>query len=136
MEEGDEYYGFIYQLRQKISRDFGINIIITYLERGSVKVQVIFQSDEFNELTVDEFVEKFKNENEFPFLRCLKMIHSDVIMGACKLTKNLLDARGNRVSGWGINEKRGNRPYNPPLGWIGIGLNVMDNYGDNTWIGM
>ena len=90
LEEGDEYYGFIYQLRQKISRDFGINpddIIITYLERGSVKVQVIFQSDEFNELTEDEFVEIFKNENEFPFLRCLKTIHSDVIMGACKLTK-------------------------------------------------
>ena len=57
-------------------------------------------------------------------------------MGACKLTKNLLDARGNRVSGWGVNEKRGNRRYNPPLGWIGIGLNVMDNYGDNIWIGM
>ena len=29
-------------------------------------------------------------------------------------------------------------PYNPPLGWIGIGLNVWDKYddGDNTWIGM
>ena len=139
LEEGDEYNRFIYELRKKISKDFGIqpdDIIITYLERGSVKIQVIFQSDEFNELSEEEFVEKFKNENEFPLLKCLKTIHSDVIMGACKLSKSVLDARGNRESGWGINEKRGNRPYNPPLGWIGIGLNVMDKYGDNTWIGM
>ena len=54
-------------------------------------------------------------------------------MGACKLTKKQLDARGNRESGWGINEKRGNRPYYPPLGWIGIGLNVMDKYESNVW---
>ena len=27
-------------------------------------------------------------------------------------------------------------PYYPPLGWIGIGLKVMDKYEDNIWIGM
>ena len=30
---------------------------------------------------------------------------------------------------------RGNKPYDPPLGWIGIGLKVMDKYEDNIWIG-
>ena len=50
----------------------------------------------------------------------------------------MLDSRGNRSEGWGIGEKRGNMEYDPPLGWIGIGLKVMDEYddGDNTWIGM
>ena len=50
----------------------------------------------------------------------------------------MLDERGNRSYGWGINEQRGNKPYYPPIGWIGIGLNVKDKYddGDNTWIGM
>ena len=50
----------------------------------------------------------------------------------------MLDKRGNRSEGWGENEKRGNKPYDPPIGWTGIGLNVMDKYddGDNTWIGM
>ena len=58
-------------------------------------------------------------------------------MGACKLSKNQLDSRGNRSSGWGVNENRGNKPYYPPLGWIGIGLKVMDKYdNNNTWIGM
>ena len=31
---------------------------------------------------------------------------------------------------------RGKKPYYPPLGWIGIGLNVIDKYEDNIWIGM
>ena len=59
-------------------------------------------------------------------------------MEGCKLTKKMLDARGNRSEGWGEGEKRGNMPYDPPIGWIGIGLKVMDVYddGDNTWIGM
>jgi len=53
------------------------------------------------------------------------------------MSKKWLDKRGNRVDGWGINEKRGNMPYNPPIGWIGIGLNVIDKYdmGNNTWLG-
>ena len=81
-------------------------------------------------------MKKFKNEKEYKELANLKEIHTDVIMGGCKLTKNQLDSRGNRVDGWGIGESRGGKPYDPPLGWTGIGLKVMDKYGDNTWIGM
>ena len=139
LKEGEEYDAFIYKLKQKLSRDYKIrpeDIIITYPERGSFQVQVIFQSDEFNQLNEKEFKNKFRNEIEYPELRCLKTIHSDVIMGACKLSKSQLDPRGNRSSGWGVNENRGNKPYNPPLGWIGIGLNVMDKYENNIWIGM
>ena len=57
-------------------------------------------------------------------------------MGACKLSKKQLDARGNRSEGWGEGECRGNKPYDPPLGWIGIRLKVLDKYEDNIWIGM
>ena len=55
-----------------------------------------------------------------------------------KLSKSHLDARGNRFDNLAINKKRGNKPYNLPLGWIGIGLNVLDKYenGDNKWIVM
>ena len=139
LEEGEEYDAFIYKLKQKLSRDYKIrpeDIIITYPERGSFQIQVIFQSDEFNQLNKEEFENKFRNEIFYPELRCLKTIHSDVIMGACKLSKSQLDPRGNRSSGWGVNENRGNKPYYPPLGWIGIGLNVMDKYENNIWIGM
>ena len=37
-------------------------------------------------------------------------------MSGCKLSKNLLDSRGNKIEGWSIGEKRGNKPYDPPLG--------------------
>ena len=56
-------------------------------------------------------------------------------MGACKLQRKELDSRGNKYSGWGVNEKRGNKPYYPPLGWIGIGLRVKGKYHTDSWIG-
>ena len=101
-------------------------------------MQVIFQSDEFNNLDIQEFKNKFKNDPEFEELSNLKDIHTDTIVSACKLTKSMLDPEGNRTDGWGKGEKRGGKPYDPPLGWIGIGLKVKDEYdkGDNTWIGM
>ena len=129
------------QLKEKINKDYNIpkeKIIITLPQKGSLRVQIIFQSNEFNDLDIEEFKKKFQNDNEYSELQNLKEIHTDVIMQACKLTKGQLDPRGNRTDGWGVDEERGNKPYNPPLGWIGIGLNVLDKYdeGDNTWIGM
>ena len=64
------------------------------------------------------------------------MIHSELLMPACKLSKNALDSLGNRIEGWGIGEKRGNIKYSPPLNWIGIGLKVLDKYENNMWVGM
>ena len=129
------------RLKSKISKDYKIpkdEIIITYPQKGSMSVQLIFQNDEFNDLNLDEMKQKFKNDKEFSDLKNLKEIHTDLIMGACKLSKNQLDSNGNRIDGWGINEKRGNIDYHPPLGWIGIGLKVLDKYdnGNNDWIGM
>jgi hypothetical protein len=136
-----EYETFKNNLKLKLSKDFNIpmeQIVVTFPEKGSFHVQVIFQSNEFNDLSVEEFENKFKNDNEFKELKNLKGIHSDVIMGACKLTKKQLDPRGNRNDGWGVGENRGGKPYDPPIGWNGIGLKVFDKYdnGDNTWIGM
>ena len=143
LNDKTEYEKFKENLKLKISKDYNIStdkIVVTFPERGSVAVQVLFQSDEFNDLDTKEFLEKFKNENdkEFAELKNLKEVHSDVLMEGVKLTKKMLDARGNRSEGWGVGEKRGNMDYDPPIGWIGIGLKVWDMYddGDNTWIGM
>ena len=128
-------------LKLKLSKDYNIpkdKIIITYPQKGSLSVQIIFQSDEFNNLNLEQFKQKFMNDKEFSDLQNLKEIHTDVIFGACKLTKNQLDSRGNRIDGWGINEERGRLKYYPPIGWTGIGLKVLDKYdqGNNDWIGM
>ena len=137
----EEYEKFKENLKLKLSKDYGIppeKIIITLPQKGSFHVQVIFQSEEFNKLDKNQFVNKFKNDPEFKELSNLKDIHEYVIMGGVKLTRNQLDPRGNRNDGWGVGEKRGGKDYNPPIGWNGIGLKVLDRYdeGDNTWIGM
>ena len=139
LKEKEEYNNFVNKLKHKLSKDYGVKpeqIIVTCPEKGSFKVQIIFASDEFNQLDTNEFENKFRNEVEYPELKNLKTIHTDVMMGACKLSKTQLDPRGNRSEGWGINENRGNKPYYPPLGWTGIGLKVWDKYENNTWIGM
>jgi len=135
----EKYNDFKKILKQKLSRDFDTptdKIIVTYPQRGSFEVQVIFQSDEFNNLDLNSFCNKFKKEKEFKKLKNLKIIHSDLIMSACKLSKNAFDSLGNRIDGWGVGEKRGNINYFPPSGWIGIGLKVLDKYENNIWIGM
>ena len=141
LQNKNKFSEFKENLIEKLSKDYNIpkeKIIVTFPQKGSVSVQIIFQSDDFNNLDLNEFKNKFKYDNNYPELQNLKKIHTDTIMGGCKLTKNQLDSRGNRVSGWGKNELRGNKPYNGPEGWIGIGLKVLDKYdnGNNEWIGM
>ena len=41
--------------------------------------------------------------------------------------KTLFCGSGHNLTGkWAHNENRGGRPYNPPDGWIGFGLNVIN----------
>ena len=141
LNDEEESEKFKDDLKSKLSKDYNIpkeKIIVTYLQEGSVRVQVIFQSDEFNNLNEKEFLDKFKNENDEDFkeLKNLKEIHTDVIMSGCKLSKNQLDSRGNNKDPlWAPEgETRGNKLYDPPKGWIGIGLKVIDKYKDNDWI--
>ena len=135
----EELEKFKNNLKKKLSKDYNIpedKIIVTYPQKGSLRLQVIFQSDEFNELDTDEIKRKFIfiNDDEYQEFATLKEIHSDVIMEGCKLSKNQLDSRGNRIDGWGENQYRGNLEYNPPLGQTGIGLKVLDKFENNKWL--
>ena len=135
----EKYNDFKNILKTKLSRDYQTptdKIIVTYPQRGSFVVQVIFQSDEFNDLDLEAFCNKFRKEKHFKKLIYLKKIHSDLIMPACILSKKAFDPLGNRIEGWGVDEKRGKQKYYPPLNWIGIGLKVLDKYENNIWIGM
>ena len=139
LDNEEEYEKFKENLKLKLSKDYNIpvdKIVVTFPQKGSLRVQVIFQSSQFNDLDLNQFKNNFKNDSEFKELCNLKDIQSDVIMGGCKLLKSQLDPRGNRNDGWGVGEYRGGKPYDPPIGWNGIGLKVWDKYGDNTWLGM
>ena len=135
----EKYKMFLEKIKLKLSRDYNVpadKIILTFPQKGSFHIQLIFQSEEFNELDPEEFKAKFRNDQEFRDLCHLKEIHSDIIMGACKLTKKQLDSKGNRSSGWPKGEKRGKKPYYSPEGWIGIGLKVEGKYENDDWLGM
>ena len=87
----DEFEIFKDSLKQKLSKDYKTpkeKIVVTFPQKGSLSVDIIFQSDEFNNLNEIEFLQKFKNEEHFKELKKLKKIHKDAIMGACKLSKN------------------------------------------------
>ena len=104
-----EYEIFKKKLKLKLSKDYNIpknKIIVTLPQKGSFHVQVIFQSEEFNNLDKNQFINKFKNDPEFPELKNLKEIHEDVIIGGVKLSKNQLDPKGNRNYGWAIGKKK------------------------------
>ena len=94
----------------------------------------IFQSKEFNDLSPDEFYDKYKNHSQIEELMFLKNIHQELIE-KYKFTKYMFDPRGNKIENWSTSEKRGNKIYDPPIGWIGIGLKVLSSYQDDIWIG-
>ena len=128
-------------LKKKLSLEYNISenkIIITNPQKGSYRIQVIFETDNFNDkkFDINTFKENFSKEEEFKELESLKEIHTSLIMEGCKLTPDMLDPRGNREFGWGKNEKRGGFDYTPPEGWKGFGLKVVGKYddGNDDWL--
>ena len=138
----NEQEKFNKKLRKKISLEYNIpeeEIILTNPQKGSYHIQLIFQTNDFNDdsLNLDKLKDKCKNDKEFGELSNLKQVHKSLIMEGCKLSKDMVDARGNRKSGWGVGEKRGGFKYTPPFkGWIGYGLKVWDRYDgtNNDWL--
>ena len=82
-----------------------------------------------------------KNINNMNLNSQILQIGKDFLINYCKIPKERLDNLGDCVDNWTINRKNGPpgylKDYSPPLGWIGIGLKVLNLYdnGDNTWLG-
>ena len=113
----NEYQRFKENLKDKLHKDFNIpkdKIIITFPQIGSLIVQVIIQSDEFNDIEINEFVKRFQNDENFRELKTLKEVHEGFLMNGCKLSRFLLDPLGNRSEWPQKIENRGGEPYYPP----------------------
>ena len=137
-----ERENFNNKVRKKLSLEYKIpeeKIIITNPPNAKYQLQVIFQKDDFNNENIDfnTFKKNCMNDKDFQELSKLKEVHKGLIMEGCRLSINMLDPRGNRKDGWGINEKRGGLDYIPPTkGWVGYGLKVWGKYdnGNNDWL--
>ena len=129
---------FMNELKVALSKGFSIKtneIIIQYPRSGSVLVTVIFVSEDFNNINVQQIQNILSIHS--PDYNNLIGLESMLVLDGILLNPELLDHRGdNKNQGWGYNETRGGRPYIPPKGWIGYGLKVWGKYdkGDNNWI--
>ena len=109
------------------------DIVLSNPRQGSYQISAIIKKSNFNELTDIQLFNQLKNNPDYV---SLMKVEKTILLNGCKLNRIMLDSRGDRSSGWGVGEMRGGRPYNPPLGWIGYGLRVVDRYdgGNNTWL--
>jgi hypothetical protein len=67
----------------------------------------------------------------------LKILSDEFLCELCKIEKIIFDYRGNTINPNSSNNViRGTEIYDPPYGWIGIGLNVLGKYdeGNNDWL--
>ena len=116
---------------------------ICNFDTDSVKYE-LFISEKFvnkemnNDIFItNSFYEKIINKlNEYSASENIK-INAQIspLIEAMRLNLDLFDSRWNKNSGWSQGETRGGLPYDPPLGWNGYGLKVLNKYEDDEWLG-
>ena len=96
-------------------------------------ISVIIKKSSFNELTDIQLFNSLKSNQAFD---TIVKVEKTILLNGIKLNRKMLDFHGDRYEGWGVNELRGGKPYNPPIGWNGYGIRVWEryDYGDNTWL--
>ena len=107
LNDEKEQKKFNEKLKKKLAKEYGISedeIIVSFPQKGSYKIIVIFKSNDFYNLDKEDLLKKFSND---PELGKLKELHSDLIMNGCKITIDMFDSKGNNTDGgWAINEKK------------------------------
>ena len=98
------------------------------------KIDNFIKSQNFYDLHYKHF--EIKNPI-FNKLHEVKLLLDKFLCYECHIPKKFFDFRGNTVNPNSSNNLiRGTEKYDPPYGWIGIGLNVLDEYdnGNNDWL--
>ena len=106
------------------------NIFILFNE----KVNYFAKSKEYLELKYNEIQINNPILNK---LNEIKLLTNNLLCKECKIPKNYFDYRGNTLyPNSSFNIIRGTELYDPPYGYIGIGLNVIGKYdnGNDDWL--
>ena len=109
------------------------DIILVNPRNSPYIISVIIKKSSFDELTDIQLFNSLKSNQAFD---TIVKVEKTILLNGIKLNRKMLDFRGDRYEGWGVNELRGGKPYNPPIGWNGYGIRVWEryDYGDNTWL--
>jgi hypothetical protein len=95
------------------------------------------QNEELSDAAKEELVQRQNFENYQPPSNITFDEVDPLFMNTFISNKELFDGKGHNLIGkWAHGENRGGRPYTPPDGWIGFGLNVIGKYdnGNNDWL--
>jgi hypothetical protein len=132
----EEQKKFINKIKEKYSIIFNCSkddIIITNLRSSPLYFDLYIAGTQPNE----DRLKNIKKESGFIDYTLKGLIE------ACRLSPSMFDNKYNITNGeWSINKKSGPPEqlidYNPPIGYIGYGLNIQKLYGDtnNKWLGM
>ena len=106
------------------------NIYVSFNNKSNF-IDNFIRTKKFFEYPLEGLKINFPNLNK---LYELKMIVNDLFCNICGIG-SFIDYRGNFIiPNKNLNNKRGTEKYDPPYGWIGIGLKVTRKYEDDDWL--
>ena len=147
----DKFHYIVNIINKKNNKNEDINnkeILEKIIQALSIKEDDISIMSNNNSIFINNFIKSpiFSRlppkqiKIKYPGLHCLydyKLILDGLIRLQCGIPEGNLDYRYNFIiPNLSLNNKRGSEIYNPPYGWLGIGLNVKDKYDndDNSWL--
>ena len=123
------------EILEKLSNALSTDINnISIQNNNSIFVNNFIKSQKFAKLPPKDIRINYPN---LPTLYDFKIIIDGLIRVKCKIPLEYFDYKYNFISpNLTLTNKRGSEKYDPPYGWLGIGLNVINKYdnGDNIWL--
>ena len=118
-------------ISQKISDYLNIQNTDLFILQNAPVLDNFVKSHNFNIISV----EQIKSYPSFSKLYELKLLRSKLLYKELKIDKEYFDYRGNFLNpNTSRNIFRGKEIYDPPYGWMGLGLNVLGKYENDKWL--
>lgn len=106
------------------------NLIIT-CNNGINFIDTFITTSKFNEMSIESIEDNFRKFNK---LKEFKILYNDLFCNEYNLGE-YLDYKGNFIiSDRSCNINNEIEEYNPPYGWMGIGLKVIGKYENDNWL--
>ena len=118
------------KISKEISDDLDINDDDLFIIQNS-RVDNFVKTFNFNKISFKQ-LEKIPSFSKIYELKSLDMV---LLRKELQIKKEYLDYRGNFINPNSRNNiYRGKEIYDPPYGWMGLGLNVLNKYENNNWL--
>ena len=120
--------------KDKVINAFEANINLNFLLLANKIKKQENQNDENNnnyQTKIDINVIDYMQDKQK-----LEELTNQYLIDECGCDPKYLDSRGNTFFYYQpLNSLRGGEQYNIPVGWIGFGLEVLNRYGNDDWLG-